>query len=323
MTLVGFLLSAPAPALERTRVEVPGADLSAWLYVPEAPGAAPALVVALHGCTQGASDFDDETGWTTLAEELGFVLLLPEQRRRNNALRCFNWMLPGHRVRGRGEPAAIRRLLEAAVRRHGVDRERVFVTGLSAGGAMAAVMMAVYPEVFAAGAVVAGLPYGCVTDATDALSLQAAGVCMRRGNPRVDSPGEWARRVREATDHAGPWPRVSVWHGTGDDVVHPVNGNGLVAQWTALHSVDQEADRVRETARYVHRLYRDREGRAVVEHWAVKGMGHALPVDPGAGCGADPFGLHDLNPWVSDPVQDVGLCASRHIARFWGFQPAR
>src|SRR5205085_5815523 len=137
----------------------PGA-VRMFAYVPNNLARAPALVVVLHGCTQSAASYDLGAGWSKLAERCGFVVLLPEQTSANNPKTCFNWFLPGDTVRGRGEALSIRQMIEKTIGAHGIDRTRVFITGLSAGGAMTAAMLATYPEVFAAGAIIAGLPYG-------------------------------------------------------------------------------------------------------------------------------------------------------------------
>src|SRR5689334_23050100 len=182
-------------------------------FVPEDLPAGAPLVVALHGCTQTAGGYDRGTGWSTLAAREGFALLLPEQRQGNNANRCFNWFEPGDTRRDQGEAASIRQMVAHMVERHRLDPQRVFVTGLSAGGAMASVMLATYPEVFAAGAILAGLPYGA------AHSMPEAFEAMTTGRPRPAR--DWAEAVRRASPHRGPWPRVSVWQGEADTTVRP------------------------------------------------------------------------------------------------------
>src|SRR5450756_2796036 len=139
----------------------PGA-LRMFEYVPADPQ--PALVIVLHGCTQTAASYDFGAGWSTLADRHGFVLLLPEQQRANNANNCFNWFRAGDIKRGQGEAMSIRQMVEKMIVDHGIDRRRVFVTGLSAGGAMTSVMLATYPDVFAAGAIIAGLFEGPATN---------------------------------------------------------------------------------------------------------------------------------------------------------------
>ena len=150
-------------------------NLRMFKFVPDGLPASRPLVVALHGCSQTASSYDDETGWTALAERLGFALLLPQQRQSlgsfatgNNVFGCFNWFLPGDISRDQGEALSIKQMIDTMKTDHGSDSTKVFVTGLSAGGAMTAVMLATYPEVFAGGAVIAGLPYHCAASASEA-----------------------------------------------------------------------------------------------------------------------------------------------------------
>src|ERR671916_1041135 len=132
-------------------------------YIPDNLPASSPLVVVLHGCTQTAAGYDHGAGWSTLADRYGFAVLFPEQQRGNNPKLCFNWFQGEDIQRDGGEPLSIRQMVERMVRDHGIDRSHVFVTGLSAGGAMTAVMLATYPELFAGGAIVAGVPYGCAS----------------------------------------------------------------------------------------------------------------------------------------------------------------
>jgi feruloyl esterase len=138
-------------------------ELRMFAHLPPQVSEDCALVVVLHGCTQSAAGYDLGAGWSTLADRFGFVLLLPEQQRSNNPNGCFNWFQAGDIERGHGEAYSIRQMIDKMVLDHGINPARVFVTGLSAGGAMTSVMLATYPEVFAGGAIVAGLPYGAAT----------------------------------------------------------------------------------------------------------------------------------------------------------------
>jgi poly(hydroxyalkanoate) depolymerase family esterase len=132
--------------------------LKARTYIPaDLPRGAP-LVVVLHGCGQSASEYNHGAGWSVLADRHGFALLFPEQQRSNNLYLAFNWFAAGHSRRNRGEARSIREMVEAIVITHGIDRRRIFITGLSAGGAMTSVMLATYPDVFAGGAIIAGCP---------------------------------------------------------------------------------------------------------------------------------------------------------------------
>jgi len=149
-----------------------------FAYAPEhLPPKAP-LVVALHGCTQTADEYDHGTGWSSLSDSLGFAVVYPQQQPANNPMNCFSWFLPGDIARGHGEALSIREMVEHAIATFAADRRKVFVTGLSAGGAMASVMLATYPEVFAGGAIIAGLPYGCASNVQSIRGdVRGAGTC--------------------------------------------------------------------------------------------------------------------------------------------------
>ena len=172
-----------SPLVETTGFGTNPGDLRMLSFVPADPQQAPALVVVLHGCGQTAAGYDLGAGWSTLAKHYGFALLMPEQQRSNNAQGCFNWFNPEDTTRDHGETCSIRQMIARMVRDQGVDRHRIFVTGLSAGGAMTSVMLATYPEVFAAGAVIAGLPYGVASNVREAL------------NGMLQSPSHPAERI--------------------------------------------------------------------------------------------------------------------------------
>lgn len=287
-------------------------NLRMFKFVPDGLATGRPLVVALHGCTQTALSYDDETGWTALAERLRFALLLPQQRQGspggifatgNHPLGCFNWFLPGDISRDQGEALSIKQMIDAMKADHGIDSTKVFVTGLSAGGAMTAVMLATYPEVFAGGAVIAGLPYRCATSESEAMSQ-----CLRPGKNL--SPVQWGSLVRNASPHTGPWPKVSIWHGSADTTVAPMNAAELVDQWTNVHGIDRTPDITDTVQGHTHEVFTDAGGKPQVEIYTIAGMGHGTPVDPGPEpdqCGrAGAF------------ILDAGICSSLQIARFWG-----
>ena len=203
----------------------PGA-LGGWYHVPHDAAAIP-LVVVLHGCTQDAASYDWGSGWSELAARFGFAVLFAEQSRANNPNGCFNWFVPGDTRRDAGEAASIRQMIAAMVQRHPIDPARIFITGLSAGGAMTSVMLATYPELFRGGAIIAGLPYGAAATMPQALERM-------RGQGHPDD-ATYTAAVRAASAHRGPWPRVSVWHGDADHTVNAVNADRIVGQWRGLH----------------------------------------------------------------------------------------
>lgn len=200
-------------------------------YLPHPVPGRP-LVVLLHGCGQDAASFARDTGWTDLADRLRFPLILPEQAKANNVGRCFQWFQPSDTARDAGEAGSIANMTGAAISRFDSDPQRVFVVGLSAGGAMAAALLAAYPDIFAAGASIAGLPVGAARSGMQAIARMAA------AGP--DQPPEvWAAQVRAAAPagFAGPWPRLSIWQGQADTIVAPENATLLATQWRALHGL--------------------------------------------------------------------------------------
>jgi poly(hydroxyalkanoate) depolymerase family esterase len=270
-------------------------------HVPAGMRRGAPLVVVLHGCTQTAASYDDGSGWSRLADEHGFAVAFPEQRSENNAKLCFNWFDPRHTGRGRGEAQSIAQMIEHMVVARGLDRRRIYITGLSAGGAMTSVMLATYPELFAAGAVIAGLPFGAAQDVQQAFESML--------NGRVRSAGEWGQLVRRASPNQGPWPKVSIWHGTDDRTVRPVNAEELAKQWTDVHGL-RLADGERLVQGLISaRRWRDASGEMLVEEVLVRGLAHGTPVDGRL----DGFGH-------SPPrfMLDVGISSTRRLASGWG-----
>lgn len=281
-------------------------DLKMLVHVPDRLAPSPALVVALHGCGQNAAVYERGTGWSELADRLGFVVVYPEQQAANNPKSCFSWFQPGDAVRDMGEAASIRQMVEHAIGVFKIDRSRIYVTGLSAGGAMTSVMLAAHPEMFAAGAIIAGLPYGSATNMQQAFEAMFS--------DRIMETSVLAERVRAASAHSGPWPRVSIWHGSADTIVKPSNALNIVRQWTAVHGLDGVLPRVEAFGPHERRVWGAHGSAARVEWVSIDGMGHGVPVAPASaapGSGrSGPFFL------------DAGVPSTLHIARFWGIEGA-
>ncbi len=240
-------------------------------HVPHSVAGRP-LVVLLHGCGQDAAGFAADSGWIELADRLRFPLILPEQAGANNAGRCFQWFHPADIARDRGEAGSIADMTRAAIGWFGSDRRRVFVVGLSAGGAMAAALLAAYPDVFAAGAAVAGMPVGAARSGMQAI--------MRMASAGSDqTPEDWATQVRGAAPDGftGPWPRLSVWQGQADTTVAPENGPMLAAQWRALQGLESPlvAEQMLNGVR--HQMWPD-ASRRLVELWSLPHLPHGYPV---------------------------------------------
>ena len=269
--------------------------LRLFAYKPRGlPPGAP-LVVILHGCKQDAHGYDHGAGWSRLAERFGFVLLAPEQVRAVNPNGCFDWFLPVHTRRGLGEAASIAAMIAWAIKTYACDPPRVFITGLSAGGAMTSVMLATYPEIFAAGAVIAGLPYDSAQNVPQAFAAMQA--------PADRSPDEWGEAVRQASQHQGPWPRVSLWHGDADQTVAPANMVASIRQWVNVHGAAHQSED--EGNGFKRRVWHDEGGRPVVEAITLAGLGHGTPIGEGIGHAA-PY------------ILEAGISSSLWILRFFG-----
>lgn len=243
------------------------------LYIPasKAKSHLP-LIVMLHGCTQSPDDFAAGTGMNALAEQHGFLVAYPAQPSGANANKCWNWFRPEDQERDRGEPALIAGIVRDIIRDHSVDPARVYVAGLSAGGAAAAIMATTYPEIFAAAGVHSGLPVGAASDIPQAFSAMrngAAGSTVKYAVPTI------------------------VIHGAADATVNPSNGKAVVAQSvkafgglkaTARKGVSAGGRSFRQTS------YLGSEGRSMCEYWEIIGAGHAWAGGASEGSYTDPTG---------------------------------
>jgi poly(hydroxyalkanoate) depolymerase family esterase len=269
--------------------------LKMYATVPASPAARPGLVVALHGCTQTAAEYT-KAGWDTFAARHGFYVLYPEVQ---SGAKCFGWYDANATRRGSGEAASIAQAVAYLKSRYPIASDRVFVTGLSAGGGMTAALLAAYPDVFSAGATMAGLPASCAT------SIGGSGSCQ---SGLDKSPSDWAALVRAAAPSGTTqWPRVAIWNGDADYTVNVKNLNELMEQWTQVNGVDQSADATSTVGRATRREYRDASGKTIVETWTISGMGHGTAVAPSAGCGQ-----------TGAFVLDVGVCSTEWSVRFFG-----
>lgn len=274
-------------------------DMKVHAPTDRKPGAA--LVVVVHGCTQTAEGYAAPAGWLDLADRFGFVVLAPEQVRANNGNLCFNWYEAGDARRDGGEAESIAQMVSHAVHAYDLDPRRVFITGLSAGGAMTSVMLATRPDLFAGGAIVAGLPYGVagsLAEAFGAMSMTTPAPAATLG-----------QAVRQATAHGGPWPTVSVWHGQSDTLVRPAAGEAVAAQWRDVHGAKGPARTARTPAGREFLVWMSEQGKPVVELHRIAGLGHGAPVKAtgAGGCGhASPY------------TPEIGLSSSFEIALGWG-----
>jgi poly(hydroxyalkanoate) depolymerase family esterase len=296
----------------------PRGERSGALFVYTPPGSPPAtaapLVVMLHGCTQTPATFAAGAGMNTLADRHRFVVLYPEQTRAANRLGCWNWFLPAHQARDSGEPARIAQATRAMIADRStwaIDPQRVYVAGMSAGGAMAAVMAASYPDLFAALAVHSGVAYRRATTLRDAYRAMAGGAHspVALGEAVVGAMGGFAR----------PVPTMVV-HGTADRTVSPINGDQVLEQWMVANRLlcagecDADPRRPSTTAHgradggqaYVRSRWTDRRGTLQHEYTRVEGLGHAWSGGAPGGSYTDPRG-----PSASEAMWDFFRAVAR------------
>ncbi|WP_227436545.1 alpha/beta hydrolase family esterase [Methylobacterium sp. W2] len=240
------------------------------LYVPSRTVAEPPLLVMLHGCTQSPDDFAAGTGMNRLAETEGFLVVYPAQSMRAHGQRCWNWYQPGDQGRGSGEAEIIAGLTRAVMSEYKVDTRRVYIAGLSAGGAAAANIALAYPDLYAAVGVHSGLAAGCAGDISTALTTMRLGP----SGSVVIPPAETARV-----------PTIMV-HGESDGTVHPRNGDHVLIQAgvEALQPSVSDGTGPGGLA-YLRTRYADASDRVVVESWVVRGLGHSWS-------GGDPAGSY-------------------------------
>ena len=277
-------------------------SLRMFEHIPEGLPPGRPLVLVLHGCQQDAGSYDRAAGWASLAEERGFSVVYAQQREANNPRLCFTWFRPSEVTRDRGEVMSIRQMVAHTAGRAESNPERIFITGLSAGGAMTAAMLANYPELFAGGAIIAGLPFGAARDASRAFDA------MNRAPER--SSREWGDLVRRVSPRIARKPTISIWHGTADDTVSLSNGLALIEQWRDLYRLPKDAFVEKRMKGRRKRTWPDKEGRALITLQEIDGMGHGTPVARGEGGGhavsAEPFML------------EAGFSSTLEIAREWG-----
>jgi poly(hydroxyalkanoate) depolymerase family esterase len=234
------------------------------LYVPASAGEGlQGLVVMLHGCTQNPEDFAAGTGMNALAEEHRLLVAYPAQTNGDNSMACWNWFRPGDQMRGTGEPAIIAGLTESLRDEFGISPDRVFVAGLSAGGAMAAIMAEIYPDLYAAVGIHSGLAYGSANDVVSAFSAM-------KGQSAVQ------RRPAAATRAAGE-PRVIVFHGSADATVHPSNAGRIVAGLRVAPARMERSEHpgVGACRGHIRTVARRADGAVAYETWIVHGAPHA------------------------------------------------
>jgi poly(hydroxyalkanoate) depolymerase family esterase len=300
-------------------------NLKLYLYTPvNEPKDKVPLVLSLHGCTQNALVNKRDTGWDRLADQGGFLVAFPETNALNHPYSCFRWFDEKHIHSDQGEALSIKQMIDYLVSHYPVDRKRIYITGLSAGAAMSVVMLAIYPELFEAGASIAGLPFRCASDE------EMGRNCMGLSRLNIPLPGcpdepkkacmpqyirktseKWASLVKEQNpNYQGSYPRLFIWHGDADQLVDDDNLVELSKQWTGLHQVSTPGITL-EDDYTMHEYMKDNQ--IVVKNVLIFGLRHGMSVDPG------------LNPGQGGSIglwtYDKNIYSSYWIAEFFGIIP--
>ena len=259
-----------------------------------------ALVLMLHGCMQKAEDLAAASGINDLGDKNNFLVVYPQQAAAANPLRCWNWFDPKHQSREAGEPSLIAAVIQDIRSTYSIDANRVYVVGISAGGAMAVVMGATYPELFAGLGVIAGAEYRAGT------SVEAGLAAMKQGGPEPDQQGILAfQTIQKSSGGSKKRMPVIAFHGTKDPYLNPINTDQVIAQWAEtndylddgkgndsinIKSPNEAKGDVPNGYSYTRYLYKDSNGRLLLEKWIVEGLAHAWPGSPNASQFADPKG---------------------------------
>lgn len=298
--------AAAAPLTEYTGFGSNPGNLRLFSYVPSGFPANGPLVVVGHGCGQTAQNMADTSGWVQLADTYKIALIFPQTSTANEPTGgCFRTWQPAHQARDAGEPQSVKQMIDYLKTVHSIDANRIFVTGLSSGGHLTNVMLATYPDVFAAGAPHSSFPYKCATSYAQ-LSYCAFGQVNYTATV-------WGNLARSGyPGYAGPRPKVQIWHGSADALIYLSNQYQQVLQWTNVHGTDGFVDQYASILGQPHNIYK-LGSTQVVETVTVQYMGHYQAVDPGTGTGQ--CGM------TGTFAADYNICAAYWMGKFFGVVP--
>ncbi len=273
--------------------ENPG-NLSASYFSPKI--ARPSIVVLLHGCAQEGEELAKQSGLLGLAKKHDFALLIPQQSFRNNIKRCFNWYSSDDYAKDEGENLSIKNMILTLKQQLG--SERIFIIGLSGGGAMASSMLVNYPELFNAGAVVAGIPFPCADGLITGIS------CMKNGPSQTAD--ELSLIVNKLNPQQNNWPKLSVWTGKDDAIVNPLNSITLAEHWASLAGITAPP-KVQKATGYTITTWKNKQKNTHVELIVVANLGHGIMVNPNEVNGGE----------IADYLLASSISTAKHIIDFW------
>ncbi|MEV0330766.1 PHB depolymerase family esterase [Micromonospora echinospora] len=314
LAVVGLVVPAFGPAHAASLVEVtsfgdnPG-RMRMHLYLPDSRPARPAIVLAMHGCGGSGPGFHSGSEFASLADRYGFVVIYPTATQQAGFGNCFDtWSDAAKRRGGGSDPVSLVSMINFVHRQHGGDLDRVYATGSSSGGMMTNHMLAVYPDVFRAGAAFMGVPYNCFANAAD----YPPGASQCTGGTMNRTPQQWGDAVRQAyPGYSGPRPRVQLWHGTNDTLVPYQLLQESIEQWTDVFGLSQTPTSIdTPQSNWNRRRYAASNDTVQVEAYAVQGAGHSLPSGGMAAAAVQFFGLTTppTTPAPTTPPPGSGAC---------------
>jgi poly(hydroxyalkanoate) depolymerase family esterase len=285
--------SSPASAASLTQVTNFGSNpgnMQMYLYVPTTVAASPGIVVAMHPCGGSGPGFYQSSEFASLADRYGFIVIYPSATKSNGLGPCFDTWSDASKVRGGGtDPSSLLSMITYVEQQYHGDANRVFATGSSSGGMMTQHMLALYPDIFKAGAAFMGVPFGCFATASD----YPIGSSVCTGGSKNLTPAQWGDLVRRANPgYTGPWPQVQLWHGTNDTVVPYQLLNEAVEQWTNVEGLSQTATSTdTPVSGWTRRHFANSSGTDLIQAISVAGAGHSLPSSGMAAYAISWFGL--------------------------------